>query len=211
MPLRNPVLRQLRRRRIPTWWQDAKLGDLRALDAGVGAGVRAGRHGDRRAPAIGPARRARVVAVQPSGTRTRCASPTAPPVATTVGVRRSPVRRVRGRLGGRARAVGSRRVGRALRRDRRALRRARHQASRRVLPLADRRAQPASVRVGSAAATSSASWPKPCAARACASASTTRGVSTGPSTTGRSARWPTCSPRSRAATTRPTPMPRSAS
>src|SRR6185503_15336115 len=26
MPLRNPVLRHLRRRRIPTWWQDAKLG-----------------------------------------------------------------------------------------------------------------------------------------------------------------------------------------
>ena len=26
MPLRNPVLQQLRRRRVPAWWQDAKLG-----------------------------------------------------------------------------------------------------------------------------------------------------------------------------------------
>src|SRR3954470_8768057 len=26
MPLRNPVLQQLRRRRIPAWWRDAKLG-----------------------------------------------------------------------------------------------------------------------------------------------------------------------------------------
>src|SRR3954468_21074487 len=26
MPLRNADLQQLRRRRIPTWWQDAKLG-----------------------------------------------------------------------------------------------------------------------------------------------------------------------------------------
>ena len=59
------------------------------------------------------------------------------------------------------------------------LRRARHQAPRRLLPVADRRDQPAPARVGTAAATSSASWPRRCGARACASASTTRAGSTG--------------------------------
>ena len=121
---------------------------LRALDAGVGARVRARRHGDQRAPAIRPARRARVVAVQRVVRELVALSRQPRGSPPPIGVRRSPVRRIRGRLGSRARRVGSRRVGGALRRDRRAVCRPRHQASRRVLPLADRRAQPASVRLG---------------------------------------------------------------
>ena len=50
-------------------------------------------------------------------------------------------------------------------RGRRALRRARHQAPRRLLPVADRRRRTRAGRAGTARATSSASWPRPCAAR----------------------------------------------
>ena len=112
MPLRNPVLRQLRRRRIPTWWQDAKLGIFVHWTPASVPGVRARRHGDRRAAAVRPARRAGVVAVH-RVVRELVAlprQPRRPPPPR--GLRRPPVRRIRGRLGSRARRVGPRRVGR---------------------------------------------------------------------------------------------------
>ncbi len=79
----------------------------------------------------------------PSGTRTRCASPTARSRATIGRLRRPAVRGVRRRLGSRSRAVGPGGVGGAVRRDRRALRRARDQAHGRLLPVAHRRREPA--------------------------------------------------------------------
>ena len=137
----------------------------------------------------------------PSGTRTRCASPTARSRATTArSTAIAPYADVRGRLGSRPRAVGSRRVGRA-RSPRPARATSCSSPSTTTATASGRPTSPTRTgRAGTAAATSSASWPRPCAARGCASASTTRAGSTGPSTTGRSDRWPRCSPRSRAAT-----------
>ena len=106
MPLRNPVLRQLRRRRIPTWWQDAKLGIfVHWTPASV--------------PAFAPVDM-EISGLLQSGRRDALAwspysewyenslrfpdSPVASP--PPIGVRRSPVRRIRGRLGGRARRSG---------------------------------------------------------------------------------------------------------
>ena len=134
------------RSRVPAWWADAKLGIFVHWTPVVGAGLRADRprhrrpaRGQRRAPPVGLQSRT------PSGTRTRCGSPTARPAAFhREHVRRPTLRGVRRAdcLAG-LDAVGPRRVGRPLRRRRRPLRGARHQAPRRVLPVADRGAQPA--------------------------------------------------------------------
>ena len=186
---------------------------LRALDAGVGA-RRSRPTTSRSASSLQSRRAGRALRRRrtPSGTRTRCASPTARSPPPPRGLRRPAVRGVRRRLGGRPRAVGSRRLGRAVRRDRRALRRVRDQAQRRLLPVADRRAATRTGRAGTASATSSASWARRCGRGACASASTTRG---GLDWTfedrpiGSVARR--CSTRSRAATIPPTPTRRCAS
>ena len=175
---------------------------LRALDAGVGA-RRSRRSTWRSASSCSRAGATRSRGRRtPSGTRTRCASPTARwRRHHRDGVRRSPVRRVRGRLGSRARRSG--------------------------IPTRGRRASPRPARATSCSSPSTTTgtasgrptspnphrsgWALPprrrrrarrsrARRRACASASTTRAVSTGRSTTGRWARWPTCSPRSRAAT-----------
>ena len=129
MGLRNQDLKRLQEHRVPAWWLRRQARHLRALDPGVGAGVRAGRRRDRRAAAVGDAATRSAGRRTPSGTRTRCASPTARSRGTTArSTATGPYADVRRRLGGRPRAVGSRRVGGAVRGDRRPLRRARDQA-----------------------------------------------------------------------------------
>ncbi len=136
---------------------------LRALDPGVGAGVRARRRRDRRAP--GPSRPARHGLVALRGvvrellavsreSRRPAITPRCTAGATTTSSRPT----------GRPRldAWDPEGVGRAVRGHRRPLRRARDQAPRRLLPLAHRRAQPAPARLPLARATWWASWPTPC-------------------------------------------------
>ena len=196
MPVRSPLLRELRRHRIPAWWQDAKLGifvhwtpasvpAFAPVDMEIGELLQSG--ATRRARVVAVHRVVRELAALPRRARSR--STTARCTATG----RTPRSRPTGKPGS---SSGIPTRGRAVRRHRRALRRARRQAHGRLLPLADRRRRIPTGRAGTAAATSSASWPKPCAARGCGSASTTRAGSTGPSTTVRSDRCPTCSPRS---------------
>ena len=63
MALRNRQLAALRARRVPAWWSDAKLGIFVHWTPASVPGVRARRRRDRRAPAVGPTRRALAVAV----------------------------------------------------------------------------------------------------------------------------------------------------
>ena len=124
-----------------------QVGHLRALDPGVGARLRPGGRGDRRpAGPAGPAghglvalqRVVRELAAVPR-------EPRRPPPRR--GVRHAGLPRLRRRLGGGPGPVGPRRVGGALRRHRRPLRRAGDQAPRRLLPVAHRGAQPAPARL----------------------------------------------------------------
>ena len=82
MARRNPTLTELRKHRVPAWWQDAKLGifvhwtpasvpGFAPVDIEIGELLQSG------GPTRWPGRRT------PSGTRTRCASPTARSRATT--------------------------------------------------------------------------------------------------------------------------------
>ena len=139
MPLRNPVLQQLRRRRVPAWWQDAKLGIFVHWTPASVPGFAPSTSRSASCSQSGRPRRARPVAVH-RVVRELAALPRQPGRrVTTASLRRPSVRGLRSRLGSRSRAVGPRRLGGAVRRHRRALRRAGHQAPRRLLPLADRR------------------------------------------------------------------------
>ena len=107
----NRQLKALRRHRVPAWWHDAKLGifvhwtpasvpAFAPVDVDIGELVQSGR-----------ARRARVLAVH-RVVRELAAVPRQPGRAPPPrDVRRPAVHRVRGRLGGRARAVGPGGVG----------------------------------------------------------------------------------------------------
>ena len=89
------------------------------------------------------------------------------------------LRRVRAAVQGGHRGVGPDDLGRPVRGRGRSLRRARHQAPRRLPPVAERDTEPVQVRDGRATATSSASSPTRCAHAASPTASTTRAASTG--------------------------------
>ena len=114
-------------------------------------------------------------------------------------------------LGGGLDAPGIPTRGRSASRHRCPIRRARHQAPRRLLPVADRGPRTRTDRGGAARATWWASSPRRFAARGCGSASTTRAGSTGRSTTAPSRTisdwcWP--SPRRRLSRLRRRPAAR---
>ena len=113
--------------------------DLRALDARRRC-PRSRRSTSTSATLVRPAVRHVRLAVRRVVRELACGFPTARSRATIVrSYGRPAVRAVRRRLGGRSRRSGIRRTGPRVRRDRRALRRARRQAHGRLLPVADRR------------------------------------------------------------------------
>ena len=151
MPDRDPVLKALRRHEVPAWWRDAKLGIfVHWTPASV--------------PGFAPVADDVTAMVQSGDPRAMGWSPYTEwyenslrfpdsPVAAPSPrhLRRQALPRLRGRVGGRARVVGPRRVGAHVRGDRCALRGARDQAPRRVLPVAVGRSRTRAGRVGTAA------------------------------------------------------------
>ena len=141
------LVRRVRRHGVPAWWRDAKLGIFvhwtpASVPAFAPVGVDMG--------ALLAQRRPDALAWSPYAEwyQNSLSFPDSPVAEHhRRGLRRPALQRVRPRLGGRPGQVGPRRLGAALRGHRGPLRRAGHQAPRRLLPVADRGAQPARVRV----------------------------------------------------------------
>ena len=213
MALRNPQLKAFARGSCAGVVVGRQARHLRALDAGVGARVRAGRRRHRRAACSRAGRDALALVAVRRVVRELAALPRQPGRASPPrGLRRPPVRDSSPPSGrpvsssgipttwaARFAATGARYVVLVTK----------HMDGYCLWPTDVPQPAPAGLELPPRRRRRARA--RRCAARGCASASTTRAGSTGRSTTGRSARWPTCSTRSRAATIPPTPRRRCAS